>query len=272
MKIISQIFIDFVRKNKQIEILAYLVQNYLGINYQGWGTFAENPKNMHKHFRDISENYVTKLSPEAFKNKIILELGTGFSRSGMLHLIKEYQLKHVYCYDKFHCLIDDEMQLIKKAGLESYLDRVTYIVGDSEKIINEIGENKVDTVVSNAVLEFVDDLDELAQTLYTVMKDGALGFHRVDLKCHNKFRSLGDLYFHTFSDVLWKSMGQRVGQLNRKLKKDYVNIFLANSFECKAEDLDVFSPEVLADAATYLTSKSIEDYKTSELDLFIIKK
>ena len=175
--------------------------------------------------------------------------------------------------DKFHCLIDDEMQLIKKAGLESYLDRVTYIVGQFlNRLLMKLVKIRFDTVVSNAVLEFVDDLDELAQTLYTVMKDGALGFHRVDLKCHNKFRSLGDLYFHTFSDVLWKSMGQRVGQLNRKLKKDYVNIFLANSFECKAEDLDVFSPEVLADAATYLTSKSIEDYKTSELDLFIIKK
>jgi hypothetical protein len=272
MKLISQVFIDFVRKNKQIEILAYLVQNYLGINYQGWGTFAENPENIHEHFKEIAENYVTKLSPEAFKGKIILELGTGFSRSGMLHLIKEYQVKHIYCYDKFNCLIDDEMHLIKKAGLESYLDRVTFIVGNYEKIINEIGENKVDTVVSNAVLEFVDDLDSLAHTLYTVMKVGSLSFHRVDLKCHNKFRSLGQLYFHTFSDTLWRSMGQRVGQLNRKLKKDYIKVFSTHSFECEAQDFGVFSSEILDDATSYLPSIFIEDYKTSELDLFLIKK
>ena len=33
--------------------------------------------------------------------------------------------------------------------------------------------------MSNAVLEFVDDLDKLAKALYTVMK-GSLAFHKVD--------------------------------------------------------------------------------------------
>ena len=271
MKLISKLFIDFVRKNKQIEVLAYLVQNYLGINYQGWGTFAENPENMHEHFKKISENYVRQLSPEAFKNKVVLELGTGFSRSGMLHLVKEYQVKHVYCFDRFDCLIQDEINMIREEGLEEYLDKITYFVGDYEKIINEIGEDQIDTVVSNAVLEFVDDLDDLAKALYMVMKNGSIAFHKVDLKCHNKFRSQGELYFHTFSSSLWNAMGKRVGQLNRKLKKDYIEVFTINSFECSAVDVDLFSPEILTKASSYLPSESMEDFKTSELDIFLVK-
>ena len=271
MKSISKIFIDFVRKNKPIEVLAYLVQNYLGINYQGWGTFAENPENMHEHFKQISENYVTQLTSDAFKDKVVLELGTGFSRSGMLHLVKKYQVKHVYCYDRFDCLVEGELNMIREEGLEEYLDKITYIVGDYEKVINEIGEGMIDTVVSNAVLEFVDDLDKLAKALYTVMKKDSLAFHKVDLKCHNKFKSQGELYFHTFSSSLWKAMGERVGQLNRKLRKDYIEVFTNNSFECRAVDIDVFSSEILSDATLYLNSDNIKDFQTSELDLFLVK-
>ena len=272
MNALSQLVIDWVRRNKSIEMIAYLMQNYLGINYQGWGTFAKDPKKMHEHFKNISENYVKQLGPQAFSQKVILELGTGFSRSGMLHLIREYDVKQVYCYDRFNCLREDEIALIKEEGLEGYMDRLIYFVGGYDEIANQIDAESVDTIISNAVLEFVSDLDSLAKVLKAVAKVDSLSFHRVDLRCHNKFKAFGELYFHTFSNKLWKAMGERVGQLSRGLKGDYVAIFEKNSFDCKAVDLESFSTESLLDAESYLKVDNIQLYRTSELDLFLTRK
>lgn len=272
MSLISQLSIDWARKNKSLEIIAYLIQNYLGINYQGWGSFAEDPENMHEHFKGISENYVKQLGPQAFSQKVILELGTGFSRSGMLHLIKEYDVQRVYCYDRFNCLHDNELALIKREGLEDYMDRLTYFYGDYNEIINNIDTGSIDTIISNAVLEFVTDLDALAKVLGSVAKLNSVSFHRIDLKCHNKFKAFGELYFHTFSDTLWKAMGERVGQLSRRLPRDYAEVFEKNSFECITVDVGNFSKQCLLNAQSYLKVDDIAVYGTSELDLFLTKK
>ena len=272
MKKISQAAVNWVRKNKGLEILAYLIQNYLGINYQGTGSFAKHPETMHEYFKGVAEHYVEALGTDAFSNKVILELGTGFSRSGMLHLIREYDVQRIYCYDRFDCLTADELIIIKREGLESYMDRLTYFVGDYNEILNHIDADSVDTIISNAVLEFVRDLDILANILGSVAKRNSVSLHRIDLKCHNKFKACGELYFHTFSDVLWRAMGERVGQLSRRLPSGYVEVFEKNSFECKTVAVKMFSDECLLDAESYLKVPSVELFSTSDLDLFLTKQ
>jgi len=103
-----------------------------------------------------------------------------------------------------------------------------------------------------------------------VAKTNAVSFHKVDLKCHNKFKASGELYFHTFSDRLWKAMGERVGQLSRRLPFEYVRIFEDNSFTCRTAEKK-FSKECLLEAKSYLDSEDIEKYSTSDLDLFLKK-
>ena len=251
-----------------LEIFAYLVQNFLKINNQGFGRFLK----IHDNFVRISENYVNQLGPEAFTNKVILELGTGFSRSGMLYLIKKYNIKTVYCYDRYNCLHENELNIIKEQGLECYMDRLIYIVGENRDILNYIDIDSVDTIVSNAVLEFVSDLDSLAKVLGSVAKSDSVSFHKVDLKCHNKFKPYGELYFHTFSNYLWKLMGERVGQLNRKLPHEYVKNFNDNGFVCKMTNVEKFSKKDLLYAEKYLNVNNVQLYSTSGLCLFLIKK
>lgn len=272
MNKLSQGIVDLVRQNKGLEILAYLTQNYLGINYQGTGSFAKHTETMHDHFKGVAEDYVKGLGTDAFSQKVVLELGTGFSRSGMLHLIREYDVQRMYCYDRFNCLTAGEFEIIKREGLESYMDRLTYFVGDYNEILNHLEADSVDTIISNAVLEFVSDLDVLADILGSVAKQNSTSFHRIDLKCHNKFKACGELYFHTFSDTLWRAMGDRVGQLSRRLPIGYVEVFEKNSFACKTVAVKKFSDECLLNAESYLKVQSLQPYSVSDLDLFLTKK
>ena len=271
MKIISSIWVKFVRKNKYLEICAYLLQNYLHINNQGSGKFTKNPELMHKHFEKICENYVDKLGLDAFTGKEIFEIGTGFSRSGLLFLIKKYDVKKVYCYDRFNCIHHSELKMIHEEKLEKYLDRLVYFVGDYSSIREYIKPNSIDTILSNAVLEFVEDLDYLSRILNLISKKNAVAYHKIDLKCHNKFKHCGELYFHTFSKRMWNAMGVNVGQLSRRLADDYVRIFENNSFECTTET-KTFPDKILKSAKKYLNTNKIEKYIISDLEIKCKKK
>ena len=259
-----------LRANKYIEICAYLIQNCLKINSQGGGSFGKSAKEMHYYFTTVAENYILQLGADAFSQKVVLELGTGFSRSGMLHLIKEYDVKQVFCFDKFNCLDPIEEEIIKHNNLESYMNRLTYIEGEYEEILEHVDVNSVDTIVSNAVLEFVVDLDELIKVLSTIAKIESVSYHKVDLKCHNKFKTSGELYFHTFSDRLWNLMGNRVGQLSRRLPESYKEIFKKYSFSCSTHE-SFFSNECMLHAKKYLKRENIENFKVSDIDFFLKK-
>lgn len=259
------------RSNKYIEICAYLVQNFLKINSQGGGSFGKSAEEMHWYFTSVAEHYVLQLGAEAFSEKVVLEIGTGFSRSGMLHLIKKYNIKQVFCFDKFNCLDPIEEEIIKHNNLESYLNRLTYIEGEYKDILEHVDIETVDTIVSNAVLEFVDDLDALVKVLTTVAKIESVSYHKVDLKCHNKFKNSGELYFHTFSERLWSLMGSRVGQLSRRLPENYIKIFEKHSFSCNSNKT-FFSNECLLLAKEYLKPKNIENFKVSDIEFFLKKE
>jgi SAM-dependent methyltransferase len=269
----KKIMKDLVRRNKYLEIVAYIFQNNKLMNSSGEGGFSKNIDEMYEHFISISEKYVQNYS-DSLKGKIVLEIGTGVTKVTMLYLIKMYDIKKAYCYDRFNCLDSNDEIMIKKYNLEKYLNKLEYITGTNDKIIENIEAGSIDYVVSNAVLEHVDNLSLLFKMLNEVLKSNGKMFHSVDLKCHNKFKKYGELYFHTFNNTLYNLMGDRIGQPNRKLVVDYLDIFEKECLNCKLNIKASFTNDTLQKAKQYLhlNDYEIKNYIASDVDFILSKK
>lgn len=80
-----------------------------------------------------------------------------------------------------------------KGAIEAVLDANRYPDG-ALTLLEEAGEamvsvpaESVDFTYSNAVLEHVVDMRRVAQELFRVMRDGAIGAHQVDMRYHAEF-------------------------------------------------------------------------------------
>lgn len=259
----------FLRQNKYTEILAYILQNNNILNSSGSGEFGNTIEEMYSHNISLAELYAKNFDGD-LQNKIVLELGTGFSRSAMLYLVKKFNIKKAYCYDRFKCLHKNDKEIIKSYGLSPYLEKIEYISGVNEHLL-KIKLSSIDYVVSNAVLEHVYDLELLFSLLVKLLNDNAQMYHKVDLRCHNRFKKYGELYFHTFSEKFWKLMGSKIGQPNRKLLNDYHSLFDKLNLIYSTNIIEEFSDEELAKAARYLNNIDIKDYKASIIDFKILK-
>ncbi len=254
-----------LRGNKYIEILSYLLQNNLLkniLNTSGDGSFDKSIDGMYEHSKLIADQYADNYNGR-LKDKVLLEIGTGYTRITMLYLIKEYGVSKVYCYDRFNCLQEDENKIINTYKLGQYLDKIEYIYGTNDEINKNIKDKSIDYIVSNAVLEHVDDLPLLFTNLKSVLKIDGQMYHKVDLRCHNRFKINGELYFHTFGDKFWNMMGGNIGQPNRKLLKDYIKLFDTYNLKCEISVFEEFSKEDLEKAQTYLIVENISDYKVA---------
>jgi hypothetical protein len=72
----------------------------------------------------------------------------------------------------------------------------------------------VDTVLSRAVLEHVDDLPATFRDMSAALVSGGVAIHKVDLRSHGLHRS-NRLDFLTWSDWLWRLMFSGKGVPNR---------------------------------------------------------
>jgi trans-aconitate methyltransferase len=266
-----QFIAKIIRQNRNLEIAAYITQNLLRLNTQGEGSFGRTSHDVFDYYRSTLDLYVDQVGENSFRNKTILELGPGLSVVGMLEAIRRYDVKKVYSYDRYNRLSKSDEIFIRENNLEEYRSRLVYFFGPPAKILEVIPCGEVDTILSNAVLEFVPDLRELFDMIWHCAAPNSVSFHRVDLKCHNKFKAKGELYFHTFSDFLWKSMGDNIGQLNRVSVSQYFDIFASCGFQIKDINLKEFSHKVLDDASYYLGAGEVDDNKYSDAD-FILGK
>lgn len=266
----KKIIKNALRKNKYIEIFSYMLQNNQLFNSSGSGEFGNNVDEVYAHNVAIAKMYADNYHGD-LDGKTVLEIGAGFTRATLLVMIKEYGLKKAYSYDRFDCLTDIDEKIISRYGLHDYLDRLEYIAGENLLLTERIDEGGVDYIVSNAVLEHVDDLVLLFNVLNTLLAENGQMYHKVDLRCHNRFKRHGELYFHTFSDRLWKMMGGNIGQPNRKLLAYYHDLFKALRLHLEEHVVEKFAEDELLKAGVYLDTEDVSEYAVSIVEFNLFK-
>ncbi|NIQ00504.1 MAG: methyltransferase domain-containing protein, partial [Nitrospinaceae bacterium] len=76
-------------------------------------------------------------------------------------------------------------------------------------------EESVDLILSQAVLEHIDDLEKAYQAMQAWLKPGGVMSHCIDFKCHNTADQWNGHW--TYSDFIWNWMrGKRPYLLNRE--------------------------------------------------------
>jgi SAM-dependent methyltransferase len=264
---------NIVRSNKGVEAFSYILQNkvlHKWFNFSGDGTFSKDVDSMYHYYEGIGKKYLSAYKGD-LPGKTVLEIGSGFSRVALLYLIKQCGLKKAYCYDRFNCMYKNEMEIIEKFGLTPYSERLEYIAGPNDLIAEKIECNSIDYVVSNACLEHVDDLRGLFTLLKRVLRSDGRMFHLVDLRCHNRFKSHGELYFHKFRPTFWNLMGDNIGQPNRMLVDDYEQVFKECGYTMKMAVFEKFLPEEMRKAKQYLrlTDQQVSKYEPSIVGFYL---
>ena len=105
--------------------------------------------------------------------------------------------------------------------------------------MNDKKIGKVDLIVSNAVLEHVNNLEQTFRNLYSLLSPFVIMIHKVDLRAHNRFLKGGPLWFLKYSNFLWKMMGNNIGAPNRMRFPDYKYILKKYGFEFKLRLMNI---------------------------------
>lgn len=105
-----------------------------------------------------------------------------------------------------------------------------------------IEKGAVDLILSQAVLEHVDDLEEAYATMALWLSDDGLVSHTIDFKCHGMTKNWNGHW--CLSDLEWSLVrGGRIYAINRKplsihlklMKKYGFNILVSNTRNCKSK-------------------------------------
>lgn len=262
-----------IRKNIYVEIVSYILQNkflYKAFNTSGEGNFEKTADGLFRHADGIVGQYMNNYHGD-LSGKCILEIGTGVSTATAYLLAGKTGARKVYTYDRFCCLHKNNRKVLEKYRLIEIGDRVEYFYGPANLLRERVPSKSINYIVSNAVLEHVNTLEELVSNMCAVLSDDGVMYHRVDLRCHNRFKRKGELYFHTFSEKLWNMMGNKIGHPNRLLLKDYLRIFAENKLACRLINMSYFDENVLNEAEMYLGGVNIQDYAVSTFDVMLRK-
>jgi len=254
------------RASKLLEMLSYLIQNnilYGSLNFSGDGDFTTDPESIYNRFREIAIQY-NSAYPHDLKNKTILEIGPGRSLTSCYYLSQISHCKKVYAHDAYGQVWQD----VDRRIIERYFQNVSnihYLLG--KNALSEITD-KVDYIVSNAVLEHIWDLDELIKQLSEISHKNTIMYHIVDFRNHNKFSKDGDLYFLKYSDKLWKWMASNVGHPNRLRMNTYEYIFNKYGFTFEPVEVEYFDDVSVKQALdTYLKGR----YADKDLPALYVK-
>jgi len=254
------------RANKLLEMLSYLIQNnilYDTLNFSGDGDFMPDPESIYNRFKEIAIQY-NSAYPYDLKNKTILEIGPGRSLTSCYYLSQISQCKKVYAHDAYGQVWQDIDRIIVERYFQN-VSNVHYLVG--KNALSEITD-KVDYIVSNAVLEHIWNLDELIEQLSEVSHKNTIMFHIIDFRNHNKFSKYGDLYFLKYSDTLWKWMASNVGHPNRLRMNNYENIFIKHGFTFEPFEVEYYDDASVRHAIdTYLSRR----YADNDLPALYVK-
>jgi methyltransferase family protein len=100
--------------------------------------------------------------------------------------------------------------------------------------------NSVDLIFSQAVLEHVDDLEDVYRALHTWLRPGGYMSHEIDFKCHDSAREWNGHW--TYSEAMWTLVrGKDVWLINRVPHSVHIRLMQTCGFQI-VEDTPVQKP------------------------------
>jgi len=178
----------------------------------------------------------------SFKDKVILEIGPGNTLLLAIIFILN-GADRVYLVDRFKQIFDDLLnsilynQIIKKLhtnnhfhdikDFQSIKNKIRYFSKNPIEAFNQLRNESVDLIFSNAVLEHVSELDLAIKKISMLLKQGGYTFHHVDLKDHYHTNDKCYLNFLKYSERIWNF----IGNTNRIRYSEYISLFGKNKFE-----------------------------------------
>lgn len=99
---------------------------------------------------------------------------------------------------------------------------------------SEIPGNSVDLIVSQAVMEHIDQLEEIYAECYRILKPGGFMSHQIDLRCHDTAPEWNGHW--KYSDLTWRLMrGGRPWFINRQPCSTHLGLVKQAGFSISAE-------------------------------------
>lgn len=100
--------------------------------------------------------------------------------------------------------------------------------------MNEISTNSVDLIISQAVMEHVDQLEEIYAECFRILKPGGFMSHQIDLRCHDTAPEWNGHW--KYSELTWGLMrGGRPWFINRQPCSTHLSLVKRAGFHLCAE-------------------------------------
>lgn len=215
----------------------------------GRGAGEETPGDISAYFTVCFNEYFEKLNIQSndisdyLKGKSVLEYGPG-DVPGVGLLMYAYGASHVSCIDRFPLVKLSEKNvkvintLIEKLDGEKKKRAISCLVDENdiqkgfkkeciEYLVKQNGlsnyTDKIDLIISRAVLEHVNDLTATFRDMTNALKKNGVAIHLVDLKSHGLHQK-NILDFLSWPIWLWNLMYSNKGVPNRWRVDRYINI------------------------------------------------
>jgi SAM-dependent methyltransferase len=120
--------------------------------------------------------------------------------------------------------------LKKSSQTGDYMSCISYSVPWNASSV--LRENSIDLVLSQAVLEHVDELENAYSSMYRWLKPGGYMSHEIDFKSHGTTRDWNGHW--SYGDVLWRIVrGKRAYLLNREPLSSHLRYAESAGFDLK---------------------------------------
>ncbi|MFV2055866.1 MAG: methyltransferase domain-containing protein [Thiohalomonadales bacterium] len=215
----------------------------------GRGSEAESPETISDYFTNCFYEYFQKLGVE--KNDIhsfllgkeVMEYGPG-DVPGVALMMYAHGAKHVSCVDRFplvnlsdnnveviNCMLSRLSGVVRARAIESLVDAEDVKLGFRSECIEYLVKpnglsnytEKVDLIVSRAVLEHVNNLPGTFNDMSAALTREGQAIHQVDLKSHG-LHMKNKLDFLVWPTWLWNMMYSNKGVPNRWRINKYLEI------------------------------------------------
>ncbi len=133
-----------------------------------------------------------------------------------------------------------------------------------------ISPQSIDMVLSQAVLEHVDDLSLTYEAMKSWLKPTGVTSHQIDFKCHGKAEVWNGHW--TYSDLEWKVIvGTRPFLINREPLSTHLNILRQTGFEVIGT-MPLHSPNTLERKRLAPRYRALSDSDLSTSGVYLIAK